>query len=534
MQIIIPMSGFGERFKKAGYTVPKPLIEVDGYPIIQYVVDMFPGEENIIFICNQEHLDNPEYKMEALIKAACPTARIVAIQPHKLGPVYAVKQAYNIIDDNEPCIVNYCDFTCDWNYFDFKKWVDEKKPAGVIPAYKGFHPHSLGSTYYAYIREHDLHVSDIQEKKPFTETPINEYASSGTYYFASGKTLKHYFDKTIEQQLTVNNEFYVSMVYKPMIADKLDIQVYPLEHFMQWGTPADLREYLYWSKIFNNYSACQADTAHDGLLLMPMVGAGSRFQKEGYDLPKPLIPVSGKAMFKQALFDLPQMTSYAFVIRTDIEKNGLLINELESLPSNSAIIKTQELTEGQAISCLLAKECITKQPLLISACDNGVIYNAQEYQKLLDDSSVDVIVWSIRGYPNASKYPQMYGWIEVNQENDVLNVSVKKPLMNPESDPIIIGTFTFKNGMDFIDIANLLIENNDRVNNEFYVDSCINYAIKKGLKCKIFEVDSYVCWGTPNDLKTFEYWQTCFHHWPFHPYTLNKDNHMPQFVEENI
>ncbi|SVE52845.1 uncharacterized protein METZ01_LOCUS505699, partial [marine metagenome] len=52
MQIVIPMSGFGERFRRAGYSVPKPLIEVDGKPIIQYVIEMFPGEENFIFICN--------------------------------------------------------------------------------------------------------------------------------------------------------------------------------------------------------------------------------------------------------------------------------------------------------------------------------------------------------------------------------------------------------------------------------------------------------------------------------------------------
>ena len=50
------MSGFGERFRKAGYDVPKPLIEVDGKPVIQHVVEMFPGEKDIVFICNKDHL----------------------------------------------------------------------------------------------------------------------------------------------------------------------------------------------------------------------------------------------------------------------------------------------------------------------------------------------------------------------------------------------------------------------------------------------------------------------------------------------
>ena len=70
------MSGFGERFRRVGYTVPKPLIEIEGKPIIAHVIDMFPNEMDFIFICNQDHLDNPEYQMKAVINQYCPTGRI--------------------------------------------------------------------------------------------------------------------------------------------------------------------------------------------------------------------------------------------------------------------------------------------------------------------------------------------------------------------------------------------------------------------------------------------------------------------------
>ena len=40
-----------------------------------------------------------------------------------------------------------------------------------------------------------------------------------------------------------------------------------------------------------------------------------------------------------------------------------------------------------------------------------------------------------------------------------------------------------------------------------YVDECINDLIELGLRVKVFEVDKYICWGTPNDLKTYEYWE---------------------------
>ena len=73
MQIIVPMSGFGERFRRAGYTKPKPLIEVNNKPIIEYVVKMFPEEENFSFICNEKHLENEDYNMESILYSICPT-----------------------------------------------------------------------------------------------------------------------------------------------------------------------------------------------------------------------------------------------------------------------------------------------------------------------------------------------------------------------------------------------------------------------------------------------------------------------------
>ena len=88
MQIIVPMSGFGERFRRAGYALPKPLIEIDGKPIVAHVINMFPGESDFIFICNQEHLNEPAYRMEAILKEYCPSGRIFGIPPHKKMPTY--------------------------------------------------------------------------------------------------------------------------------------------------------------------------------------------------------------------------------------------------------------------------------------------------------------------------------------------------------------------------------------------------------------------------------------------------------------
>ena len=319
MQIIIPMSGFGERFRRAGYIVPKPLIEIDGKPIIAHVIDLFPGEQDFIFICNQEHLSNPDYRMEAILRQYCPTGRIIGIPPHKLGPIHAVRQVEYLIDPVRPVIVNYCDFTCYWDWHHFKEFVANTACTGAIPAYKGFHPHTLGSTNYAYMRETNGWVQDIQEKQPYTDNRMEEFASSGTYYFASGKVMSEAFRMTMDQQLNVNGEYYVSLAYKPLLAANRPVAVYPLQHFMQWGTPEDVAEYNGWSAAFRRLIVEEtALPPPQGSLVVPMAGLGQRFANEGYTVTKPLIPVSGKPMVAQATHDLPAAVHHVFVLRSDM------------------------------------------------------------------------------------------------------------------------------------------------------------------------------------------------------------------------
>jgi NDP-sugar pyrophosphorylase family protein len=64
MQLIIPMSGSGQRFKDQGFNLPKPLISISGRPMIQHVIDMFPGVDDVLFIVNQEHFQDSSLRLE--------------------------------------------------------------------------------------------------------------------------------------------------------------------------------------------------------------------------------------------------------------------------------------------------------------------------------------------------------------------------------------------------------------------------------------------------------------------------------------
>ncbi len=529
VQVIIPMSGFGERFRRAGYAVPKPLIEIDGKPIIAHVMDMFPGETDVVFICNREHLDEPGYALEATLLSLCPTAQIVRIAPHKLGPVHAVLEAAPIIAEQGPVVINYCDFTCFWDWSHFREFVQSSKCAGAIPAYRGFHPHSLGTTNYAYMRERGGWVTDIREKEPFTSDRMNEYASSGTYYFESGARALAACRFAVERSLLVGGEYYMSLAYRHLFEEELPVAVYPLQHFMQWGTPEDVAEYRAWSAYFRDLVLPEPEAAPPvGSLVVPMAGLGQRFRDAGYEIPKPAISVSGRPMVVQAASDVGVHTTAAFVVRDDMEEGEQLAEVIGEAFPDALIVHLPSATDGQAITALAGLDALegggmVSGPVTFAACDNGVLGFPIESLEALLAEEFDVLVWGARGHSSAVRHPTMFGWID-ERDGHISGVSVKEPLSDPSMDPVVIGTFTFRTAGMFRQAVQRLIHRDGRVNGEYYIDSCINDAVALGLRCRLLEVDHYVSWGTPNDLQTFEYWQSCFHKWASHPYRLEDDS----------
>ena len=97
-----------------------------------------------------------------------------------------------------------------------------------------------------------------------------------------------------------------------------------------------------------------------------------------------------------------------------------------------------------------------------------------------------------------------------------------KPLTRYEN-ACATGSAAIHGARDFIAAADAMIARDGRINGEFYVDTCLNDAVAMGLRCRIFEIEHYLCWGTPDDLRTYEYWQSCLHKWPAHPYRIEHD-----------
>lgn len=529
MQIVIPMSGFGERFRRAGYELPKPLIRVDSKPIISHVVDLFNDTVTINFICNTDHLSVKEYQMKEVLEDLRGNSDIYEIQPHKRGPVHAVLEIAKKLDPDDEVIVNYADFTCVWSFEQFLIDVRLRDLDGSVPAYRGFHPHSGGTTNYAYIREVAGLLKEIREKQPFTSTKVEEFASTGTYYFRTAEIMRRYFEKLVSQEISVNGEFYVSSAYDLMAKDGLKIGVYEVSHFMQWGTPEDLAEYVFWSDAFRLLAGRRRQNGEiigTGNLAVLASGRGSRFSDAGYRVPKPFLSVSGDSILNQVLKVGEPSAGRAVSVTRDLLNYTELLSGVKIVPFN-------EVSGGQAESAKNLLDELTNwddSAFTILPSDTLFSDSSQSLRNIVDEVSGDafLVVWASNASPYALKNPQSFGWI--SRIGSDIETFIKAPPAN-DAAKVISGAFTFSSRKDFAVLFDALKKKNLRVNGEFYLDSMISIAQEMGYQVRIFEPEFCLSLGTPYEFETFRYWQTAFDKWDSHPYTLEDD----QFVRpENI
>lgn len=235
--------------------------------------------------------------------------------------------------------------------------------------------------------------------------------------------------------------------------------------------------------------------------LIPMAGEGQRFKNEGYKLPKPLIEIDGVPMVIKALKSLPLADKNILIVRKgqfNITKfKNILITHFKSIE----VIEVNHLTQGQACTCLLAKDLVPKNSFInIGACDVGFNYNQIAFDRAIQN--FNAIIWTYTNNSNVLVHPEMYGWVKTKENSDIVDiVSCKKPISNDlMKDHVVSGVFSFKNSNLFFDAIQRMIEKDDRVNGEFYLDNIFNHISEK---TGVFKVDDYFSWGTPQELNDY-------------------------------
>lgn len=234
MNVLIPMAGAGSRFANQGYTFPKPLIEVRGKPMIQVVVENLNIKANYIFIVQREHYD--KYSLNYLLPLIAPECKIIQVDSLTEGAACTTLLAKQFIDNDDPLVMANSDQFVVWDSNETLYAFQNGECDGGILTFPSTHP----KWSFAKLGD-DGYVSEVAEKKP-----ISEHATVGIYYWKKGSDYVKYAEQMIENNIRVNNEFYVCPVFNEAIQDGKKISIKEIMKNGMWGigTPEDLNYFL--------------------------------------------------------------------------------------------------------------------------------------------------------------------------------------------------------------------------------------------------------------------------------------------------
>ena len=233
LNIVIPMAGRGSRFAQAGYAMPKPLIDIHGHPMIEYVIkNICPKQEHrFIFICQQEHLET--YHLTDLLERLAPGCAVVTVDHITEGAACTVLLAEQYINNQDALMIANSDQYVDMDIDQYLEALGEYD--GLIMTMPASDPK------WSFIRfdENGL-VTMVREKEV-----ISNEATVGIYNYRHGSEFVTYAHQMINKNIRVNGEFYVAPVYNEMIEAQKRITYHNVGPGMYGlGIPEDLQKFI--------------------------------------------------------------------------------------------------------------------------------------------------------------------------------------------------------------------------------------------------------------------------------------------------
>jgi HAD superfamily hydrolase (TIGR01509 family) len=232
MNVLIPMAGAGSRFQAAGYTFPKPLIDVEGKPMIQVVVDNLNIDATYIYVVQKEH--RAKYNLDTLLNLITPNCKIVEVDGLTEGAACTTLLAKEFIDNDAPLVMANSDQFVEWDSNEFMYKMVEQKVDGGIVTFTATHP----KWSFAKVDEYG-YVTEVAEKNP-----ISDIATVGVYYWAKGSDYVKYAEQMVSKNIRTNNEFYTCPTFNEAIGDGKKIKTFNIDKMWGLGTPEDLKYYL--------------------------------------------------------------------------------------------------------------------------------------------------------------------------------------------------------------------------------------------------------------------------------------------------
>lgn len=245
---LVTLSGNSKRFTERGYD-HKALCDINGATMVEVFVKSwgdFHEYENV-FLCRDEDLVSGKLRQE--IRRVAPNSRIFGIETNTDGPVYSISKIFDKLDDNQPILISYIDTLQKTSIRRLLNDFEGYEAGVTVHDFKN--PHWRNGKSYCLVEFDDnMNVTNIVEKYPFTDIDFidtKKSGSSGNYYFKSCATMKKYFKFLMDNDIRVNNEFYVTQAVEHMVKDGLNVKAH-LCPYAALGVPEDLEDYAFWDR----------------------------------------------------------------------------------------------------------------------------------------------------------------------------------------------------------------------------------------------------------------------------------------------
>ena len=234
MKVIIPMAGLGKRFSDDGFDRPKPLIDINGLPMIEKSIDSLSIEGDYIFITRKTDFSS---EINSVLKSVKPNCMIKEIDYVTEGPATTCSLVRDELEPEENLVIANCDQIMWWSGKNFINFCNASDYDGVIVTY------TSNTTKNSFAKLNKMgDVAEVKEKEVISDISLN-----GIHFWKNSIDFINSYDTmVVNGDRAPNGEFYVGPSYNQMIKDGKRVGIHHIPNFQHHpvGTPDDLREYI--------------------------------------------------------------------------------------------------------------------------------------------------------------------------------------------------------------------------------------------------------------------------------------------------
>ena len=245
---IIPLAGAGQRFIEQGYTTPKPLIDINGKPMVVRAAESLPAADLWIFVCRREHIE--EFAIDQKLASFFSPCDIVIAEKLTEGQASTCLLAATKLKDDDLVTVGACDNAMRWQSQAYNQLATAGDVDFIVWTFRGNAAVLKDPGMYGWVKVNaGGAVESVSVKKPISLNPINDHAVVGAFTFRTAKMFRESIAAMIQAEGRINGEFYLDNAVNFALAMGLNGRVLNVEEYFCWGTPDELNKYLCHNKL---------------------------------------------------------------------------------------------------------------------------------------------------------------------------------------------------------------------------------------------------------------------------------------------